>query len=75
MFLICSKTKDAFCDRSPIDGDCAESYRRAVAKISYVGPERQEFGSGCEEMWSPVATSRKCEVALTMTSRYYVFTF
>ena len=41
MFLICSKTKDALCDRSPIDGDCAESYRRAVAKIRYVGPERQ----------------------------------
>ena len=41
MFLICSETRDAFCDRSPIDLDCAESYRRAMAKISCVGPEKQ----------------------------------
>ena len=43
MFLISSETRDAFCDRSPIDGDCAESYRRAIAKISCVGPERRNL--------------------------------
>ena len=51
MFLISSETTDAFCDRFPIDGDCAEGYRRAIAKISQLRESRKtEFGSGCEKM-------------------------